>query len=123
MIDTDKYEGHTPAPWSVGHEGQHDLHKDDIPINGKLGGLNAIAYEETDAKLIAAAPELLADNKGLQRLLWMHDICDYCAIEAHDCSCYWCESCDSRADSFHDISGDFIICCKCYEACECKEMK
>ena len=63
------FEGHTPGPWTVGHEGQHDLHKDDIPINGKLGGLNAIAYEETDAKLIAAAPLLLAEVERLREMV------------------------------------------------------
>jgi len=68
-MNTDDYEGHTPGPWSVGHEGQHDLPKGDIPINWKLGGLIVIAYDKADARLIAAAPELLAEVKRLREAL------------------------------------------------------
>ena len=66
MIDTDKYEGaSTWGKWSVGHEGQHDLPEGDIPINVN-GGLNAIAYSQADAQLIADAPLLLAEVKQLR---------------------------------------------------------
>ena len=71
-LDTDKYKGHTRydtrmfSPWCVGYEGQHNLPEGDIPINGKLGGLIALAYSDADAKLIADAPLLLAEVEELQ---------------------------------------------------------
>ena len=72
MIDTDKYEGHTPGPWSVGYEGQHDLPKGDIPINALRDsvqrGLIVIAYEKADAQLIADAPNLLAEIKRFHQI-------------------------------------------------------
>ena len=128
-MNTDDYDGHTPGPWEILELPVTDPQwyvKLSAPEVGEFASIQGTwkwQPNKAELALIAAAPDLLADNKRLQRLLWKHDICDYCEIEAHDCSCYWCESCDSRADSFHDISGDFIICCKCYEACEYKEMK
>lgn len=46
MIDTDKYEGHTPAPWRHYHEDEH-----------------------ADSKLIVDAPLLLAEVKRLRDML------------------------------------------------------
>ena len=69
MIDTDKYEGHTPAPWNI---------RDDIMILGGHRGFDYIAqvgFEEDyndipeirkNAQLIADAPLLLAEVKRLR---------------------------------------------------------
>lgn len=48
---------HTDGPWSfvVSDEDEYDI----TPTND-IGGVVAIAYDEANAKLIAAAPELLA---------------------------------------------------------------
>ena len=77
MIDTDKYEGHTPAPWTI-----------DVHWTGKEREITAIViesnmtthsncvlaevevenkYAEADAQLIADAPLLLAEVKRLQK--------------------------------------------------------
>ena len=69
MIDTDKYEGHTPAPWNI---------RDDIMILGGHRGFDYIAQVGVDedyndipqirknAQLIADAPKLLAEVKRLR---------------------------------------------------------
>tara|TARA_R110002110_G_scaffold406153_1_gene625803 strand:+ start:291 stop:632 length:342 start_codon:yes stop_codon:yes gene_type:complete len=69
MIDTDKYEGHTPAPWNI---------RDDIVILGGHRGFDYIAQVGFDedyndipqirknARLIADAPKLLAEVKRLR---------------------------------------------------------
>ena len=56
MIDTDKYEGHTPAPWKPSQQN-----------NGiwTVGNLS-VKWEEADKNLIADAPLLLAEVKRLQ---------------------------------------------------------
>lgn len=59
MIDTDKYEGHTPAPWSKNIFGS--LSQGKMPCN-----INLDEVSESDAKLIADAPLLLAEVKRLQ---------------------------------------------------------
>jgi len=68
MIDTDKYEGHTPAPWM----------KDGNNICDTYGNV-VLRYHYTvttaNHTLIADAPKLLAEVKRLQRLnnyLWEH---------------------------------------------------
>tara|TARA_R110001583_G_scaffold57115_1_gene171594 strand:+ start:137 stop:493 length:357 start_codon:yes stop_codon:yes gene_type:complete len=85
MIDTDKYEGHTPAPWKA----HNDFYKNGIDENNlgevssfrKTWGVtlseeklsdyraNRIGYHVmhiADAKLIADAPLLLAEVKELR---------------------------------------------------------
>jgi len=44
------------------------------------------------------------------------EICPKCEIDCDECSCYFCDRCGEHTDSFHDIRGDAIICCKCFEA-------
>jgi hypothetical protein len=69
MIDTDKYEGHTPGPWQ--------WKKDSILLKGKghryiITGRHlddeCSIDKEADAQLIADAPLLLAEVKRLTQL-------------------------------------------------------
>ena len=64
MIDTDKYEGHTPAPWKWGDEAWS---KNGL-INGEesLGVMKPHNPSKADAQLIADAPLLLAEVKRLR---------------------------------------------------------
>lgn len=60
MIDTDKYEGHTPAPWQV--NAGHDY------IDIDAGSIRIASVEHVaNAQLIADAPKLLAEVKRLQK--------------------------------------------------------
>ena len=71
MIDTDKYEGHTPAPWNVKHGdmeryGETDtvVAKDDYHEYQVAEGVM-----RQDAQLIADAPLLLEEVKRLRENL------------------------------------------------------
>ena len=81
MIDTDKYEGHTPAPWQASHDrlehgcivnshgwrvyvGEHEKRAE---IQNYAFAHNELS--EADARLIAAAPLLLQEVKQLQDAL------------------------------------------------------
>ncbi len=79
MIDTDKYEGHTPIPWTVN---VHTIGKDReitaivIESNMTTHSNCVLAevevenkYAEVDAQLIADAPLLLEEVKRLRRQL------------------------------------------------------
>jgi hypothetical protein len=79
MIDTDKYEGHTPAPWTLSEEYAYELfiYAGDVRL-AKMDG-NAPLYldehgnpEDLNAQLIADAPLLLAEVKRLRELLLPH---------------------------------------------------
>ena len=74
MIDTDKYEGHTPAPWTwrgetIDGDGEvnHTVCYMEHPhVNGEMN--------EADAQLIADAPFLLEEVKRLrERLIRAYD--------------------------------------------------
>ena len=77
MIDTDKYEGHTPAPWSFrgpqGLELENETHSvvglyDDPRL--RIGGV-------ADMQLIADAPLLLEEVRQLRwKLFWLTDSMD-----------------------------------------------
>ena len=95
MIDTDKYEGHTPAPWepkdvgfSAGESPWNDL---DLSLeeNQNLSGLptewvviKGGFMSEADAKLIADAPLFLEEVKDLQKKL--DSLREYCHAEGYD---------------------------------------
>ena len=78
MIDTDKYEGHTPAPWFYYDDGglsdyirlYHTpfMDSDDDDTEEDLAQIH---YDENciaDARLIADAPKLLAEVKRLRSI-------------------------------------------------------
>ena len=64
MIDTNKYEGHTPGPWEMNHWDEKWW------IDGDEGGETCVARitngNKADTRLIAAAPLLLAEVKRLR---------------------------------------------------------
>jgi len=62
MIDTDKYEGHTPAPWEFTDFDPLHLWGESPIISGGEG----YSQNEADWKLIADAPLLLAEVKRLR---------------------------------------------------------
>jgi len=62
MIDTDKYEGHTPAPWTpeYGDYTTHVTNSDGVVVA-------SVGFElDKDGQLIADAPLLLAEVKRLR---------------------------------------------------------
>lgn len=71
---TDKYKGHTPGPWKWDFEdidGDYEaytcLMKGDKAVLEP--GIDAIYVEDANARLIADAPTLLAENKRLRDAL------------------------------------------------------
>jgi hypothetical protein len=98
MIDTDKYEGHTPAPWTVDvHKVGEDTsaiviesamttHSNEVLAEVEIEN----GYALIDAQLIADAPLLLAEVKRLQSIIDVFDeymmndfMTDFSRSEAH----------------------------------------
>ena len=69
MIDTDKYEGHTPGPWVFSHHGkQLMVWQPQREFQPLMTEVPYYAPESiADAQLIADAPKLLAEVKRLQK--------------------------------------------------------
>ena len=74
MIDTDKYEGHTPAPWTLSEEYAYELfiYAGDVRLAKMDDNAPLILNEhgnpeDVNAQLIADAPLLLAE---VERLRW-----------------------------------------------------
>ena len=67
MIDTDKYEGHTPAPWVI-EEGDMEYGETDtiITVVPPMNFVVANGIMRQDAQLIADAPLLLEEVKRLR---------------------------------------------------------
>jgi len=65
MIDTDKYEGHTPAPWHV-EEGDMERYGEADTVLSVDGNEVARGVMRQDAQLIADAPLLLEEVKRLR---------------------------------------------------------
>ena len=65
MIDTDKYEGHTPAPWKALGNGEIEAH---YSIAQVLPFVSPKAFDAT-ANLIADAPLLLEEVKRLRGII------------------------------------------------------
>ena len=78
MIDTDKYEGHKPAPWvwDINGVGQYEtLRCNELVEHYEQFGVKRViaskvdAYDVPTAELVADAPLLLEEVKRLQREL------------------------------------------------------
>jgi hypothetical protein len=70
MIDTDKYEGHTPAPWTIELGNMEEYGETDTVMSSE--GEVAMNVMRQDVALLADAPLLLAEVKRLQeRLDWI----------------------------------------------------
>ena len=97
MLDLDKFKGHTPGKWSIDPEHDGDVQGDGkeiciiwskndrgITVSVPMDAPNPPKHEaDANARLIAAAPELLAEVKRLREAL--RDIRDQNTIEmAHD---------------------------------------
>ena len=65
MIDTDRYEGHTPAPWNLTPEGH--IVADDMTVICNKHTKRIVETNHKDKHLIADAPLLLAEVKRLYR--------------------------------------------------------
>jgi len=75
MIDTDKYEGHTPGPllhgaWKLGHSGVSPfVHIGELTIHATNDYLQEIDMGDANARLIADAPKLLTEVKRLREAM------------------------------------------------------
>ena len=85
MIETDKYEGHTKGNWNWGKQGTTDNGDGTIRIRPftqleSKSGVTLLAIhhgdaKQSDLKLIADAPDLLAEVKRLQkRNEWLEEV-------------------------------------------------
>ncbi len=80
MIDTDKYEGHTPGPWTVNEEVG-------VAIKHGEGAHDYVDMEnKANAQLMADAPDLLAEIK---RLTTMLNIAENNIPRSIHWDCYW----------------------------------
>ena len=76
-MNTDKYEGHTPGPWHYHFFDGVDEKYHSVTWGGEFGIQLPVGHS-ADVKLIAAAPELLAEVKrlrGLSNALWGYICC------------------------------------------------
>tara|TARA_R100000234_G_scaffold60934_1_gene36878 strand:- start:497 stop:823 length:327 start_codon:yes stop_codon:yes gene_type:complete len=74
MIDTDKYEGHTKAPWELitnySEEDWDNKWVGSVHLFTTLGiSFDVVGVNETDVQLMADAPLLLAEVKRLRELV------------------------------------------------------
>ena len=75
-MNTDKYEGHTEGPWKI--EGAKTIiGAEDLRITVKGG-----TQRDKNLRLVADAPELLAEVKDLQEKL--DNLREYCHAEGYD---------------------------------------
>ncbi len=75
MIGTDKYEGHSPAPWSYTLETEDKIWDEHGAVWDKNKNCLALVddgseqFPDADLKLIADAPLLLAEVKRLREVM------------------------------------------------------
>ena len=71
-MNTDKYDGHTEGPWRIAFwDGQWYVDDEDDYTVCRLDG--TAQKQDPTAKLIAAAPDLLAEVKRLREVLRIVD--------------------------------------------------
>lgn len=94
MIDTDKYEGHSPAPWKL-HYDDSAIDDDYLVFGAQIDPVGALHHMSVaNAQLVADAPLLLEEVKRLHKLLLTHDVCPTCGCYADndfslDCCKTW----------------------------------
>ena len=76
MIDTDKYEGHTPAPWELitnySEENWDNKWVGSVHLFTTLGiSFDVVGVNETDVQLMADAPLLLAEVQRLREVAYL----------------------------------------------------
>jgi len=64
MIDTDKYEGHSPAPWTLSEEYAYELFV--YAGDTRLAKMDGNMKNDANEQLIADAPLLLEEVKRLR---------------------------------------------------------
>ena len=72
MIDTDRYEGHIPAPWGIdlGEEDGDIMNNDTVIYRGRdMDWIIAEHVERRNLYLIADAPLLLEEVKRLRQVM------------------------------------------------------
>ena len=72
MIDTDKYEGHTPAPWEP-----YEIKNSRMWTIGNL----SVEWKEADKNLVADAPLLLTFYKRIKEIMDMEEIEEIVRVE------------------------------------------
>ena len=87
MIDTDKYEGHTEAPWELitnySEENWDNKWVGSVHLFTTLGiSFDVVGVNETDVQLMADAPLLLAEVKRLR--FHLKDVVDELATHLGD---------------------------------------
>ena len=99
MINTDKYEGHTPAPWRYSNGTIWGGEGDDyISLALDLEG----SYQPRDVVLVADAPLLLAEVKRFRQMCLSKRLCYDCLSDVYvaglsdenPVDAYWCGYCD-----------------------------
>tara|TARA_R110002020_G_scaffold273525_1_gene488735 strand:+ start:380 stop:820 length:441 start_codon:yes stop_codon:yes gene_type:complete len=111
MIDTDKYEGHAKGNWNWGKQGTTDNGDGTIMVRPftqleSKSGVTLLAIHHGDAKqpdlkLIADAPDLLAEILRLQSLLRGVGLCNNCG-QSH-------EGIETVMDYLHDEVGHKLL--------------
>ena len=75
VIDTSKYEGHTPAPWAFRGPQGLDIENETHAVVSLYDDPRMRTGGEADMQLIADAPLLLAEVKRLQkRNEWLEEV-------------------------------------------------
>jgi len=112
MINTDKYEGHTPAPWTIAEDMQSVM----IPANHQsVDDMSPYIGSGANAQLIADTPLLLEAYKRLREdNKKLHDAINGCAYanmqgSAHD---LYCESIVERCPTCYQNIDDMECGCE-----------
>lgn len=69
MLDLTQFEGHTPGPWWYDDYGTYIFTKGKNQMVGETRGTGANLPQEINGRLLASAPELLAEVKRLREAL------------------------------------------------------
>jgi len=81
MIDTDKYEGHTPAPWEADLDDEGKRWIDAYDDEGDINLCRITNGNKADAQLIADAPLLLDFYKRVKEIMDIDEILETSRVE------------------------------------------